>query len=541
MVLLKLAASVAGTLGAYALYGIGKAIYYEFTSALRQIPGPNSSHWFYGNMKELLTNFSEDSSLEEEWVKQYGTTLRLNRFFGSSQLYTQDIKALQHVLTNDYLYQKSEQTRFELGRIVGPGILVVEGDVHKRQRKIMNPAFGAPQVRALTGIFVEKSLQLRDIWASQIAKGGGVARVEILSWFSKATLDIIGLAGFNYDINALGAESVDKPNELAHAFETIVTAEGGMTFMRFLRTRVRLLRKLPTKMDKTVQHAQDTMMRIGRGLLRDSKKEIAENGTVDTGRARDLLSLLVRANTAKDIPASQQLSDEDVLAQVPTFLVAGHETTSTAATWALFALTQNVAAQTRLREELLTVSTDTPTMDELNALPYLDCVVRETLRLYAPVTATSRVAMRDDVLPLATPYTDRNGTVHETLQIPKGHVIVIPILSLNRDVKIWGPDAMEFKPERWDSDTPIPSVLPGVWGHMLSFLGGPRACIGYRFSLVELKALLFTLVRAFEFELAVPLVDVGKKSTAIVQRPMVISEPEVRNQLPLLVRPFVGS
>jgi cytochrome P450 len=57
-------------------------------------------------------------------------------------------------------------------------------------------------------------------------------------------------------------------------------------------------------------------------------------------------------------------------------------------TWALFALTQNTAAQTRLREELLEVSSDRPTMDELNALPYLDCVVRETLRLYAPVPTT---------------------------------------------------------------------------------------------------------------------------------------------------------
>jgi cytochrome P450 len=62
--------------------------------------------------------------------------------------------------------------------------------------------------------------------------------------------------------------------------------------------------------------------------------------------------------------------------------------TSTAATWALFALTQNVAAQKRLRDELLTVSTDNPTMDELNALAYLDCIVRETLRLYAPVPFT---------------------------------------------------------------------------------------------------------------------------------------------------------
>jgi cytochrome P450 len=66
---------------------------------------------------------------------------------------------------------------------------------------------------------------------------------------------------------------------------------------------------------------------------------------------------------------------------------------STATTWALFALTQNMAAQNRLREELLAVSTDNPTMDQLNELPYLDCVVRETLRVHAPVPSTSSHAL----------------------------------------------------------------------------------------------------------------------------------------------------
>jgi len=251
------------------------------------------------------------------------------------------------------------------------------------------------------------------------------------------------------------------------------------------------------------------------------------------------ITLLVRANASKEIPASQRLSDKDVLAQVPTFLVAGHETTSTALTWALFALTQNTASQTRLREELLSVSTDTPTMEELNELKYLDCVVRETLRVHAPVTGTSRVAMRDDIVPLSTPVTDIHGVVHDSLRVRKGEPITIPILALNRDVEIWGPDAMEFIPERWESTPPPTTSIPGIWGHMLTFIGGPRSCIGYRFSLVETKALLFTLIRAFEFELAVPIEDIGKKSTAIVQRPIVLSEKEKGNQMPLLVRPVV--
>ena len=101
--------------------------------------------------------------------------------------------------------------------------------------------------------------------------------------------------------------------------------------------------------------------------------------------------------------------------------------------------------------------------------------------------------------------------------------------------------------------------MPGVWGHLLTFLGGPHACIGYRFSLVEyvrfiqpflsvmcvltarflirMKALVFTLVRTFEFELAVPVEDI-KPSGLFVQRPALRSEPAKGAQLPLIIRPY---
>ncbi|KAJ7436134.1 cytochrome P450 [Mycena galericulata] len=419
-----------------------------------------------------------------------------------------------------------------------------------------NPAFGAPQIRDLPSIFVDTPSQLKDIWAAHAASNGGVARVDVLSWLSKATLDIIGLAGFNYQINALGTPETETQDELAKAFEDLVTAETEITFSNFLQHTFPPLRRLPTVGGNITLKSQATITRIGKKLLAESKREIAQDGTFETGRGRDLLTLLVRANTSKEIAASQRLSDEDVLAQVPTFLVAGHETTSTALTWALFSLTQNMAAQTRLREELLSVFTDHLTMDELNELKYLDCVVCETLRLHAPVTRSARVAMRDDIIPVSTPYTDIHGTVHETLRIRKGDTISIPILAVNRDVNIWGPchgiyvrvfdvhpSHVEFdnsgSPERWESETPISNAIPGVWGQMLTFLGGPKGCIGYRFSVVETKAFLFTLVRAFEFELAFPVEDLRKMSSFIVQRPFIRSEREAGNQLPLLVRPVV--
>jgi len=300
---------------------------------------------------------------------------------------------------------------------------------------------------------------------------------------------------------------------------------------------------IPTTESRSMQVAHRTMEQIGKQLLEKAKAAALASAT-DTGEigrnslnGRDLLSLLVKANMATDIPESQKLSDKDVIAQVPTFFVAGHETTSTAVTWALFAMTQASEVQTKLREELLSVDTDTPSMDELMSLPYLDAVLRETLRVHPPVPFTTRIAMKDDLLPVAKPYSDRHGALRDSIAIAKGDRITIPIREMNRSKDLWGSDALEFKPERWDNVPEAVSQIPGIWGHMLTFIGGPRGCIGFRFSVVESKAILFTLVRSFEFELAVS-VDEVRSRTAVVQRPVLGDDPTHQPQLPLLVRPY---
>lgn len=98
-----------------------------------------------------------------------------------------------------------------------------------------------------------------------------------------------------------------------------------------------------------------------------------------------------------------------------SFLLAGHETTSTATTWALYAFSKYPKVQQKLREELLSVDTDAPTMEELNALPYLNQVVHELLRLYPPVTILVREAKKDDVIPLDEPLIDKYGKVHHEI------------------------------------------------------------------------------------------------------------------------------
>ena len=136
---------------------------------------------------------------------------------------------------------------------------------------------------------------------------------------------------------------------------------------------------------------------------------------------------------------------------------------SVATTWALFALAKHPEIQDKLREELFSIPTDHPTMDELNSLPYFECFMRETMRVHPPVPSTMRVATQDDMMPLGKPVQDEDGNTHEFIKsvrfcvpndhtnanasprIKKGQTILVPILTMHRAVEIWGEDAKEFK------------------------------------------------------------------------------------------------
>ncbi|KAH9951981.1 cytochrome P450 [Amylocystis lapponica] len=538
---------------AFIVYRIGLlirlVIILPYKSSLRTLPGPPSPSLLYGHLKAV--NNAENSVLHELWTEQYGPTFKYKSFMNTDRFYTTDLKALNHILTHSMDYQKPDNTRFALSQVLGEGLLFVEGEKHRMQRRVMNPAFGPTQIRELTEIFVQKATQLRDLWKAEITDPSKPVRLNVMTGLTSMTLDVIGMAGFNYDFDALNPDG--KPNELSRAFSTMFSSRiGGIPILNLLQGYFPILRLIPTRMRQAQAEAQRVMHRIGLQLIAEKKaailKEYSRQEKESLGQnlqGRDLLTLLLKANMATDIPESQRLSDEDVLAllelttaaEVPTFLVAGHETTSTATTWCLYALTQAPDVQQKLREELLSVDTDAPDMDQLNALPYLDAVVRETMRVHSPVPSTMRVAARDDVIPLSTPVVDVHGQVHDSIKVDKGQNIFISITAVNRAKALWGEDAFEFKPERWENPTDAAAGVPGVWAHLLSFLGGPRACIGYRFSLVEMKALLFILVRAFEFELAVAPEDIVKRS-AIVQRPLLRHEMKRGPQMPLLIKPY---
>ncbi|KAJ7687494.1 cytochrome P450 [Mycena rosella] len=525
---------IAGTLLFYVVLYAVQFVYRDLTSPLHHVVGPKSPSLIVGNFRQMAT----DPHLTEKWRQEFGANFRFRGLFSVSELHTSDIKAINHIVNNSSIYRKAAFSLESANHLMGRGILGVERDEHKRHRRVLNPAFGVPQIRMMTEVFVEKAVQLRDIWVGQVARENSAARIEVLSWLRRMTLDVIGQAGFDYQFDALNAKG--KPNELDQVFTQLFHSPQAARNQGFrvAQSMVPLLGFLPLPGMKLLASARGKMLSIGGRIVSTSKANLdASEADKALGNRRDLLSVLLRANLSPDIPESQRLTDAEVIAQIPTFFVAGHETTSSATAWALHALSLNKAAQSKLREELLTMSTDNPTMDELNSLPYLEMVVRETMRLHAPVVFTQRMAMQDDVLPLSKPYIDKNGKSHACLPIPKGQVMHIPILAVNTNPEIWGKDAGEFKPERWGKVPDAATEIPGAWANLLSFFAGPHNCIGFRFSLVEMKALLFTLIRAFEFDPAVAKGGIGP-SPSVLQRPRVIAEKGKGSQLPLIVKPY---
>ncbi|EEB98482.1 hypothetical protein MPER_01999, partial [Moniliophthora perniciosa FA553] len=155
----------------------------------------------------------------------------------------------------------------------------------------------------------------------------------------------------------------------------------------------------------------------------------------------------------------------------------------------------------KLREEIQRAFQNNDiSYDELVSLPYLDAICRETLRLYPPVTYLIRTAKHDTILPVAAPITGRDGSTITEVVVPKNTDIFASVLNSNRNSAIWGEDALEWKPERWLE--PLPRTVtetnaPGVYSHLMTFSGGQRSCIGFKFLQLEMKGVLSCLVRKF--------------------------------------------
>lgn len=184
-------------------------------------------------------------------------------------------------------------------------------------------------------------------------------------------------------------------------------------------------------------------------------------------------------------------TDQELVDQLMTFLVAGHETNASAMTWTMYLLSKYPKIQAKLREEILsaipdeTCQTGSVTSNVIDNMRYLQAVCNEALRLYPPVALTVRVAVQD--------------TTVAGQFIPKGTAITLPPYAVNAEKGLWGQNALEFVPERWLS--PEKNGEGSSNFSFMTFLHGPRSCIGEKFARGELACLVAAWVRAFHTEL----------------------------------------
>ena len=187
---------------------------------------------------------------------------------------------------------------------------------------------------------------------------------------------------------------------------------------------------------------------------------------------------------------SEGFSDEDLVNQLMTFLIAGHETTASAFAWAICMVCKYPDVQKRLREEIRAnlpdprSSTSSISATDIDSLPYLNAVCNETLRVWATVPVTLRVAEHD---------TSLNGRF-----VPKDTTVFVSPWAINTSKALWGEDAAEFKPDRWMG--PGNANTGGVESNYsyLTFFHGPRSCIGQAFAKGEFACLVAAWVGSFE-------------------------------------------
>ncbi|KIY71128.1 cytochrome P450 [Cylindrobasidium torrendii FP15055 ss-10] len=511
-------------------------------STLARIPGPAAETFLLGNLREIFQ--SQAGEKDFQWIQEYGDVVRVKGVCGEDRLLISDPKALQYIFqTSGYNYEKWPE-RTEISRILmGRGLLWADGNglVHKRQRKVMLPGFGAPECKSFIPIFFRTASQLTVKWSDILTRESDTsATINVATWLSRATMDSLGEAAFDYQFGALA----QKDNDLMKAYFGLMNDTLGSPPSRgiFLQTTLPLWAlQLRAKYSKSrmmshTRHTADLASQLAERLVRMKGDELLQR----KGQ-RDVLSLLVKANASEN--AATQLTHEEMVAQMRTLLLAGHETSATSLCWILLEVARHPDVQQRMRKEIRAAEASMIARGDsefaakdLDGMVYTIAVMKEAMRLHPALYHNYRRPVSDDVLPLSTPIRTTDGKLIQELPIPKGTKIFASIAGYNRNKGIWGQDADEFNPNRWlvDRNTKREGPSVGVYGNLLTFSGGVRSCIGWRFAVYEVQALLTEIVNQFELA-PTPELEKLRREACLVMIPTLEGEQLDGENLPLKV------
>ncbi|KAI0718402.1 cytochrome P450 [Cerioporus squamosus] len=483
-------------------------------SPLDNIRGPPAASWFKGHMGHLLNLNAHQfrKGLEAD----YPGVVKLSGLFGKPNLLVSDPLALHTVLIKEHHNFEEPATHLVPNHLIfGPGLVSIDGDWHKKQRKILTPAFSLAALRQTVPIMYGVSYKLRDALLARVTNTEW-SEVDMFSWISRGTLELVAQAALGGTLDPLEG---DHPGEYGQALKLLSPSLASLAIVRRLvptlvkigspQFRKRIVEMIPYAPLKQIRKVVDVMDANAKRIIDEKLDAIyRKDDTVlaQIGGGKDILSTFLRGNM--DASGDMTLTKEELVAQVSTLMFAGTDTTSCATTRTIHLLAQYPDVQTKLREEIVAAHQEKGSRlmyDDLFDLSYLEAVCRESLRLYPPASLLSKSPRQDTVLPLRNPIRGVGGQEIHEIHIPKGTNVIVGVQAMNRAKELWGEDADEFKPERWLTDLPdavIQARIPGVYSNMMTFLGGGRACIGFKFAQLDMKVFLSILLENFAFGLS---------------------------------------
>ena len=390
-----------------------------------------------------------------DWTRTYGDIFSY-RSLAFRIFFLNDPAAIETVLV-------TQSRRFIKGRglqanrdLFGNGLLTSEGDFWRRQRRLAQPAFHKERIAAYGRMMVEFTSAALSLWANG-------ERFDLQREMTQLTLTIVARALFATEVSA-------TRDLMGRALAAVME--------RNLRGRmlIPVLRSLPTPVNLRYWRAIRQLDRIVYGIIAERRKR--------TQKHDDLLQMLLDAQDEN----GQGMTDRQLRDEVLTLMLAGHETTALALSWTFYLLATHPQVERRLIEEIHhALRGQTPTPDDFPRLPFTECVVKESMRLYPPAYILTRMAIED---------CEVAGYV-----VPRGATVLISPWVMQRNPRFYQ-DPETFNPDRWNprEGGGIVESIPRF--AYLPFGGGPRVCIGSAFALMEVRLMLVTILQRYHFELA---------------------------------------
>jgi cytochrome P450 len=418
------------------------------------IPGPQG-HPLFGQVSELVAGAPRFLS---RLADEYGPYVRFRAFFNTFYLVTDPELVREVLVAQAANFPKDDRDVELLSRLIGHGLVTANGEAHKRQRRLTQPAFHTRRIDTYAGTMVDYTEAMLDEWRNGQAMDAGEAMRELTMYIVSRTL-------FGADRVAM-RRTAERVGAAIHTGQEIADKE--------FQSPLVLPTWLPTAMNRRRREATTVLYETIDQLIAERR---AGGAVTDTG---DLLSMLLLSRDE----SGDRMSDAEVRDQLLTLFVAGHETTSNALMWAWFLLAQHPEQEARLHAEVDAVLGDRPpALADLPHLPYTLRVIKEAMRLYPPAWVLNvRRAAADTTL---GPYPVR-----------RGDRLWLSPFAMHRRPAFY-PDPERFDPDRW---TPERERALPKYAYM-PFGGGPRVCIGNGFALMEAHLIVAAVTRRFRLRL----------------------------------------